>query len=99
MSSTTSRNSVRRARWFFLIAATVLLAPALYGFATKFSEFLALAANSEGAFTIVPIVNYLLATLGFVMLLCWATLHGMFRDIERPKYTMLEQEQKLDEDA
>ena len=44
----------------------------------------------DGVFAITPIVNYLLASLGFFFLFCWAIRHGMFRDIERPKYTMLE---------
>ena len=41
-------------------------------------------------------MNYLLASLGFFFLFCWAIGHGMFRDIERPKYTMLENERRLD---
>jgi hypothetical protein len=43
-------------------------------------------------------VNYLLASLGFFCLFLWAILHGMFRDIEQPKTTMLETERMLDEE-
>ena len=32
------------------------------------------------------------------ILFWWGIMHGMFRDIERPKYTMLENERKLDEE-
>jgi hypothetical protein len=34
-----------------------------------------------------------------LLLFCWAVMHGMFRDIETPKYTMLEIEHSLDATA
>jgi hypothetical protein len=80
------------------VLAVVILVPALIGFAAKFREFLALCSDEQGAFTIVPIINYLLATGGFFLLLCWAILHGMFRNIEQPKHTMLKREKDLDEE-
>jgi hypothetical protein len=80
-----------------IIFALVILVPSLLGFANKFREFLQIARGEvDGVFAITPIVNYLLASLGFFFLFCWAIAHGMFRDIERPKYTMLENERKLD---
>src|SRR5262245_49374968 len=82
-----------------LLLAVVILVPALYGFGTKFAEFLLLVANEEGAFTVVPILNYLLASAGFLLLLFWAIGHGMFRDVEGPKHTMLDRERLLDEEA
>ena len=51
---------------------------------------------TEGAFALVPILNYLLVTLGFLLLFAWWVLSGGFRDIERPKYNMLENETILD---
>ena len=64
----------------------------------KLTEFIALVRGDvDGIFAISPVANYLLASLGFFCLLLWATLNGMFRDIEEPKYHMLEQEAKLDE--
>ncbi|MGD9645201.1 MAG: hypothetical protein AB7U73_05780 [Pirellulales bacterium] len=79
-----------------LLALAVLL-PSLYGFGSKFIEFVALyRGDVEGVFAITPIVNYLLASLGFLFLFGWAVWHGMFRDIERPKHTMLENERWLD---
>jgi hypothetical protein len=80
------------------ILALVILIPALIGFGTKFKELVVLADDPEGAFTIVPVLNYLLVTLGFLLLFGWAVLHGMFRNIEEPKYTMLENEERLDEE-
>ena len=80
-----------------VIFAVVILVPSMLGFATKFREFIMIyRGDVDGVFAITPIVNYLLASLGFFFLFCWATAHGMFRDIERPKYTMLENERKLD---
>ena len=49
-------------------------------------------------FAITPVVNYLLASLGFFCLFFWAIYQGMFRDIEAPKFTMLENERRLDEE-
>ncbi len=50
----------------------------------------------DGAFAIAPIMNYLLASTGFALLLGWAACNGMFSDIEKPKRTMLETEAALD---
>jgi hypothetical protein len=80
-----------------IVFAVVILIPSFLGFANKFREFLLIYRGEvDGVFAITPIVNYLLASLGFFFLLCWAIGHGMFRDIERPKYTMLETERELD---
>jgi hypothetical protein len=78
------------------VLALVILVPAMAGFGTKFVEFLILVGDEEGAFTVVPILNYLLVSLGFLLLFGWAILHGMFRDIERPKHAMLANERRLD---
>jgi hypothetical protein len=52
--------------------------------------------DAEGAFAVAPIVNYLLATTGFLFLLGWAAANGMFHNIEQPKQDMLAQEAALD---
>ena len=83
-----------------LLFALAVLLPSCYGFGTKFLEFIALyRGDVEGAFAISPILNYLLASVGFLLLFGWAALGGMFRDIEKPKYTMLENEALLDHGA
>ena len=80
-----------------LVLAVLILVPSLWGFGTKFSEFIAIYRGEvDGAFAIGPILNYLLASLGFLLLLVWATANGMFHDIEQPKYTLLEIEAELD---
>ncbi len=79
-----------------LLLAAVILVPALFGFGKKFLEFLALLDDAEGSFAVLPVLNYLLASAGFLLLFGWAVLHGMFRDIEKPARNMLELEQRLD---
>ena len=70
----------------------------MYGFAGKFYEFIHIfRGETDGAFAVAPILNYLLASGGFLLLLLWATLNGMFHDIERPKHAMLDRERQLDE--
>ena len=82
-----------------IIFALVILIPSLLGFANKFREFIMIfRGDVDGVFAISPIMNYLLASLGFFFLFCWAIAHGMFRDLERPKYAMLENERRLDEE-
>ncbi len=79
--------------------ALVILVPSLLGFANKFREFVLLyRGDVDGVFAITPIVNYLLASLGFFCLFFWAIYQGMFRDLEAPKYSLLENERRLDEE-
>jgi hypothetical protein len=87
-----------RARTITLIVMSiVILVPSMTGFVMKFIEFIhTFQGESDGAFAITPMLNYLLASLGFFCLLLWATLNGMFHDLERPKYHMLEVEEQLD---
>jgi len=80
-----------------LMLAVLILIPSGYGFAGKFIELVHVyRGESDGAFAVAPMMNYLLASLGFFCLLLWAAAHGMFRDIESPKYEMLEHEELLD---
>ena len=79
-----------------LMFIPVLVATCFF-FGVKFYELVRVAIyEPDGAFAVTPIVNYLLAGLGFLCMLGWATYNGMFRDIERPKITMLENEARLD---
>ncbi len=88
-----------RQRWVTLGFALLVLIPSGYGFGKKFHELILLTGgDAEGVFAISPVVNYLLTSLGFFFLFCWASLNGMFGDIERPKLAMLETERLLDED-
>ncbi|MGC8641020.1 MAG: hypothetical protein ACP5XB_14235 [Isosphaeraceae bacterium] len=90
----TSRGQI----WTTVGFALLILVPSMIGFANKFSEFvLLIRGDADGVFAITPVVNYLLASLGFFCLFFWAIYQGMFRDIEAPKHQLLENERKLDE--
>jgi hypothetical protein len=93
----TSPRPTWRRRLFTVLAVAFFLVPAGAGFINKFREFLVLAGDDEGSFTVMPILNYLLSSLGFCLLLFWAALHGMFSDVEKPKYAMLDSERMLDD--
>jgi hypothetical protein len=81
-----------------LVLAVLILVPSMLGFINKFIEFYHVArGEADGAFALTPLVNYLLASLGFFCLLLWAIGQGMFHDIEAPKHAMLENERRLDE--
>lgn len=82
---------------FLGIMALTIIVPAAIGFITKFVYFVrTLRTDNTGSFAIVPMVNYLVVAAGFFCLLIWAAYRGMFRDIEGPKYTMLDREVRLD---
>ncbi len=84
--------------WFVALILVLIVAVSGVGFALKLWEFVVVFSQSaEGAFAITPVVNYGLATAGFLCLLLWGMFNGMFRDIEEPKYTMLEREARIDE--
>lgn len=96
----TKRPSLAPNDWQFritILLAVLILIPSGYGFIGKFIELINVAkGEAGGAFAVAPIMNYLLASLGFFCLLLWAAGRGMFRDIENPKHQMLEREAELD---
>ena len=84
-----------------LALALVILGFCFFGFGSKFVEFVRLVlsdyeAAQEGVFAVAPLINYLLASAGFLCLLGWAAAQGMFHDIEKPKQTMLDVNAQLD---
>jgi hypothetical protein len=85
--------------WLYAMGA-LILAGGVWGFGHKFYALVTLALQKDGpadaAFAVAPVVNYLLASFGFLCLVGWAAMHGMFHDIEGPKYTLLEVEAELD---
>ena len=85
-----------RRRWLTVLAILVFLVPAGLGFGNKLLEFFALVSDEAGSFAVMPVLNYLLASIGFFLLLCWAMMNGMFHDVEKPKLAMLESERELD---
>ena len=83
-----------------VIFAVPILVFSGMGFVAKFIEFVhTFQGETEGVFAITPMVNYLSASAGFFCLLIWATINGMFHDIEAPKHTMLDQDSALDRNS
>lgn len=79
-----------------IILAVLILIPSMVGFINKFIEFFNVSQESgAGLFAVAPMLNYILASLGFLCMLVWAAFNGMFHDIERPKFDMLENESLL----
>lgn len=92
-----TRSAIRWRAAVTWLLAILILVPSMLGFGAKFAEFVnTFRQESGGVFAITPMVNYVLASLGFLCLLVWAAMNGMFHDIERPKHAMLEQQQALD---
>lgn len=86
MSSTTNKSRLY-VHLFFVSA--VLAAGGMFIF--KLFSFLKTIKKDELAgFAFDPIMIYAFVALGFMFLLAWAYLTGQFRDIERPKFEMLE---------
>lgn len=95
-----ARRQNRQSLWATSGFALIILVPSLYGFGGKFIEFVQLyRGDVDGVFAISPILNYLLASMGFFCLFCWAVTQGMFHDIELPKRTMLDIQNELDRDS
>lgn len=83
--------------WTTVIFALLILIPCFVAFSNKLREFIMLYRGQvDGVFAISPIVNYLLASLGFFFLFWWGICNGMFSRMEEPKRDFLEQEWKLD---
>ncbi len=88
-------------RWRGIVSiafATAVLVFAGVGFVYKMTEFAATIVKDEiEGFGAVAIGVYLTGVVPLVFLTLWAIISGRFRDIERPKYRMLEIHQELEE--
>ena len=60
-------------------------------FCFKLFSFLKTIKRDELAgFAFDPIMIYAFVTMGFLFLMAWAYMTGQFRNVEQPKYDMLE---------
>ena len=86
----------RRFLWIFSILMVVTAGSA---FIFKLIEFFLTATRggpaAMGSF-LIPVLNYLLVATGFLLLFLWAYFTGQFRDVEAPKYRMLEMQEQFD---
>jgi hypothetical protein len=94
MSQTKKRSTTSIVVW---VMGVIICGMGIYGFGTKFIDFIRTSMAEEGGeFAIIPILNYSFATTGFILLFGWAMFHGMFKNVEKPKYDHLERERELD---
>ena len=94
--STEATPASRAFIWTFSI---VLVAVAGTAFLFKLIEFFVTATTSGPsalASFLIPVLNYLLVAAGFFCLFVWAYVSGQFRDLEKPKYRMLELQAQMD---
>lgn len=86
--STTGPSSFRQGILIFFCTA-VTVAGCMFFF--KLFQFLKTIRKDELAgFAFDPIIVYGVVAVGFLFMLAWAFLSGQFRDVESPKYEMLE---------
>jgi nitrogen fixation-related uncharacterized protein len=77
--------------------AAAILAIAGVGFIYKMTEFATTIARDDvEGFGAVAVSIYLIGVLPIVFLTLWAVLTGRFRDVERPKYRMLELDREIE---
>lgn len=80
--------------------ATAVLVFAGLGFVYKMTEFSATIVRDDvEGFGATAIAVYLTGVVPLFFLTLWAILTGRFRDIERPKYRVLELHEQLDAEA
>ncbi len=66
-------------------------------FVYKLYEFIVAASQGQmPGLLIASVVPYFLVSLGFLLLAAWAYGTGQFRDIEGPKYQLIEDELELE---
>jgi len=85
-------------RKFLKVFSWTVLVGAGLGFTFKLMDFLfsVIRGDVERAF-IIPVVTYLSVAVGWFLVFLWTLVRGHYRDVEAPKYEMLEQERRLDE--
>lgn len=87
------------ARRFLRAFSVIMVAVAGTAFLFKLIEFFFTATRSgpdSMASFLIPVLNYLLVAAGFFCLFLWAWFSGQFRDLEAPKYRMLEMQDEID---
>ncbi len=88
-----------RSRWLTVLwVAIVVVAAAAFIF--KMTEFAMTwvdpATDRFGGFAFIAVGSYLLGMFPILFLMLWAVLRGHFRDIEQPKYRMLELQEEIE---
>jgi len=83
--------------WIIGGFGVIVVVSAAVAFGYKLNQFARTLLQGEvPGFAVVPITTYLIVAAGFGLLLVWSFLKGHFKDMEAPKYRMLEREQELE---
>ena len=89
----------KTARVFLWIFSITMIVTAGSAFGMKLIDFY-ITATREGSAALgsflVPVMNYLFVAAGFGALFFWAYIRGQFRNVEEPKYRMLEHNLEYD---
>jgi nitrogen fixation-related uncharacterized protein len=89
----------RGGRLFIWIFSVAMVLTAGTAFVFKLIEFIhtaLLPGPMAFASFLIPVLNYLIVAAGFALLFLWAYFSGHFRDLEGPKYRMLEMQEEID---
>lgn len=77
--------------------AVAVMTVAGLGFVYKMAEFVVTITRDEiEGFGAVAVATYLIGMLPIVFLTLWGALSGRFRDIERPKFRLLELDREIE---
>jgi Na+/phosphate symporter len=80
---------------FIRIFGVSVIVLSAFGFLFKLLEFVSSLAKGDVInFAIVPVTVYLIVALGFFSLFIWSIMKGHLKNVEEPKYRMLEMEEK-----
>jgi nitrogen fixation-related uncharacterized protein len=86
-------------RWMIALWGGIVVVAAA-AFVFKMTEFaLTLTdrgSNHFGGFGAIALGAYLLGMIPIVLLTLWGVFSGHFRDVERPKYRMLEMQEEIE---
>ncbi len=86
-------------RWLTGLSVAVVVVAAL-AFIFKMTEFAFTwvdpATDRFGGFAFIAVGAYLLGMFPILFLMLWAVLRGHFKDIEQPKYRMLELQEEIE---
>ena len=99
--ATMREGTSKTTRLFLWIFSIVMIVTAGTAFGMKLIDFY-ITATREGTAALgsflIPVMNYLCIAAGFAALFVWAYSRGQFRNVEEPKYRMLEQNALCDEE-
>ena len=91
---------MKATKWWLTVLWVAIVVVAALAFIYKMTEFaftwIDPATDRFGGFGFIAVGSYLLGMIPILFLMLWAILRGHFRDIEQPKYRMLELQEEIE---